>query len=62
MGVVARVLGVRPDINSAALEAVRSCALLFLPRTMGDNIEVVSVYRGTREVFRKLLLGHGSGG
>ena len=33
MQLVARVLAVRPDINSAALESVRSCALMVFPRT-----------------------------
>ena len=54
LSLVARLLGVRQDINSAALEAVRSCALLVFPKA--ESIEAVTVYHGTREVFRDLLL------
>ena len=71
MSLIAKVLSVRPDINSAVLESVRNCALLFFPKShdpslhgsaqhlsfVGDDIETVSLYRGTREVFRELLLG-----
>ena len=72
LSLVTRLLGVRQDINSAALEAVRSCALLVFPKSTNgssrrvvphlgkvyadESIEVVSVYHGTREVFRDLLL------
>ena len=72
LSLVARLLGVRQDINSAALEAIRSCALLVFPKAASghsrrvvprlgkvyadENIEVVTVYHGTREVFRDLLL------
>lgn len=80
LSLVARLLGVRQDINSAALEAIRSCALLVFPKATldhqrpadtkrvlpplqkvftGDGIEAVTVYRGTREVFRDLLLSSG---
>ena len=70
---MARLLGVRHDINSAALETVRSCALLVFPKSISgvvpfsgkvyadENIEVVTVYHGTREVFRELLLNSTQG-
>ncbi len=71
LSLIARVLGIRPDINSTALEAVRSCVLLFFPSRahqegggtpreptiLTEDIETVSLYAGTRNVFRKLLLG-----
>ena len=68
MSLVARVLGVRPDINSAVLESVRNCALLVFPRTSQEgsdqthgfsmnDMEAVTVYRGTRQVFSEVLLG-----
>lgn len=69
---VARLLGVRLDINSTALETVRSCALLVFPKSTSaytiraalqlgqvyaeESIEVVTVYHAAREVFRDLLL------
>lgn len=70
MSLVARVLGVRPDINSAILESIRNCALLVFPRMTQEGpgktrqlsspgvneVEAVTVYRGTREVFSELLL------
>ena len=72
LSLVARLLGVRQDINSTALEAVRSCALLVFPKSTSgytkrvasqlgkvygdENIEAVAVYHGTREIFRDLLL------
>ena len=77
LSLVARLLGVRQDINSAALEAVRSCALLVFPKSTNgysrrvvplsgkvyadESIEVVTVYHGTREVFRDLLLNSTQG-
>ena len=63
---IARVLGVRADLNSVVLEAVRSSALLYTARSSGlresssnvsGGIEHVSLYRGMREVFRGLFLG-----
>ncbi len=70
LSLIARALEVRPDINSAVLEGVRSCVLLFFPsRVRGevssaqqlpaDDVETVSLYAGTRDVFRELLLGDG---
>lgn len=61
MSLVARVLGVRPDINSAILESVRNCALLAFPQMTPDKsvvneVESVTVYRGTKDVFSELLL------
>ena len=60
MRLIARVLGVRPDINSVVLQAVRSSALLYKPKRSplpDGGMECVSLYRGTREVFRGLFLG-----
>ena len=77
LSLVARLLGVRQDINSTALEAVRSCALLVFPKSTNgytiraalqlgqvyadESIEVVTVYHATREVFRDLLLNSARG-
>ena len=77
LSVVARLLGVRLDINSTALETVRSCALLVFPKSTNaytiraalqlgqaytdESIEVVTVYHAAREVFRDLLLDFGRG-
>ena len=72
MRFIARVLGTRPDLNSVELESVRSSALLYTPKSSGlqqreqgrpsgvgggGDLECVSLYRGTREVFRGLFLG-----
>ena len=62
MSLIARVVCVRHDINNAVLESVRNCALLFFPKSqkqelLTDDIESVSLYSGTRDVFRELMLG-----
>ena len=77
LSVVARLLGVRLDINSTALETVRSCALLVFPKSTNaytiraalqlgqvyadESIEVVTVDHAAREVFRDLLLDFARG-
>ena len=74
MRLISRVLKVRPDINSAALESVRNCSLLAIPSmhspcaSEGESaavlpirIEAVSLYRGTHKVLQELLLGQSAG-